>query len=173
MAKWVKKKFNVGLFIVLLLCAFIPGIIYGIYCAIPARISEEKPKKSGWIGALVGSGVNVLLWVYWIVNIAINEGSNDVPEMFILTLAFAALLFIFVLLDKKGKSVFLTFSSIFFAVIGLILNLVYLFYAWVGIIALIVTIVCLFKMQKYHKYEAYGAKVEEETVKEVAEEVAE
>jgi len=171
MAKWVKKKFNVGLFIVLLLCAFVPGIIYGIYCAIPARISENKPKRSGWIGALVGSAINVLVWVYWIIYVINSEG-DEVPQIFYFNIAFAATLLVLVLLNKKGRSTFLTFVSMLVVLVNIILDVINLYYGWIGLIAIIVALVCLFKMHKYHKYQTYGTKVEEETeeVVEVSEE---
>ena len=167
MAKWVKKKFNVGLFIVLLLCAFVPGIIYGIYCAIPTRVSEGKPKSSGWVLTLIGVGINLAVWLYWVIWVIVTE---EEIGTFYIALGFAVPLFLLVLVNKDGKRGVFMVLQILVGLAAFILNAILLYYAWIGLIGLIVSLVGLVKMHKYHKYLMYGDKVTTEEQEEVVEE---
>lgn len=170
MAKWVKKKFNVGLFIVLLLCAFLPGIIYGIYCAIPTRVSEGKPKSSGWVLTLIGVGINLAVWLYWVIWGIVTE---EEIGTFYIAIGFAVPLFLCVLFNKNGKHGFLMVLQLLIGLAAFILNAILFYYAWAGLIGLIVSFVGLVKMHKYHKYLMYGDKVVKEETVEVVEETVE
>ncbi len=159
MAQYIKKKFNVGLFLVLVCLAVVPGVIYGIYCATPVRV-DKKPKLRGWKFTLICSGINLAIWIYNVVRGGINDA--ELPVYFIIGLICTALLFVATLFNKEVKKQSLLIFSYVLALFALLVGFLYFIYAgfW-AIPALVAPIVCfvgLCIMQKYHTYFKYVGK---------------
>ncbi len=154
--KLVHRKLNVPLFIVLLICAFVPGIIYALYCAIPSKVPSEKPKSSGWVLSLIFLSLHVLIGIVY-VSIA--------PWLIaILLLVFAALIFLMGLINKDGKSSFLTIMCLWVQILPLLFEFLELVYLGgiafagltLGIVAFIGSIVASVKLTAWDNYRRYG-----------------
>ncbi len=161
MAKFVKKKINVGLLIVFLMCAFVPGIIYLIYCAIPAKIPTEKPKYNGGLLRIIGSGVALLFYVICILYF----NAEELAAAFIyIGTGSAALMLLMSVLNIKTNSIGLLMTSIFITLLYIAISVLFsifigvVFYLWIEIpilaagIAVLVGISFGTKYINYNKY---------------------
>ncbi len=154
--KLVHRKLNVPLFIGLLICAFLPGIIYGIYCAIPSRVPAKKPKSSGWKLMLICLGIHVLIGLVYVIMAA--------WIITILLLVFAALIFLMGFLNKDGKSPFLTIMCIWVQLLPLLFEFIELAYLGpvavagliLGVGAFIGSIVANQKLTAWDNYRRFG-----------------
>lgn len=162
MAKWVKKKFNVKLFIILLLCAFLPGVIYGIYCAIPTRVYDQEPKHKGWLLALIGCLVNLVVWVYWFAYIMIDEG--EFAFIFLLPLGLGLIALLAILCNKNAKSGALLLLAFFFILFSAAFNAAYFIYGFIALVGTIAAFIGQRMMNRYHKYHYLLNKDEEVVV---------
>ena len=96
--QYVKKKLNVPLLIVLLCCAFVPGIIYLIWVNIPRKVLLDAPKSNGWILRLVGTAIIPLNWLVW----KLMLDADDFPTIFYLGLALGVAALIPAIFSKKS-----------------------------------------------------------------------
>lgn len=102
MAKFIKKKVNGLLLVLLFVCAFLPGLLYLIYCSIPTKIPNKAPKNNGVMLRLIGS----LLTLAFYVGAAIYYGMEEGLFAAILGvgIGFSAFTFLLVLFSLKAKS---------------------------------------------------------------------
>lgn len=114
MAKFVKKKMNVGLFLVLLLCAAVPGIIYLIYCLIPTRVPTKEPKNSGSLVRLVGTGLAFLMCV--ISLIAVDWVELGAAFVYLNT-GLSALMLLMSVCNMQTKSIAAMTGTIFLSIV--------------------------------------------------------
>ena len=127
MAKLVKKKMNVGLFILLLCMAFIPGIIYAIYCAFPIKVPNAKPKNNGWLFRLIGAGLALVTPLICIFGLGINEDLGGAMCYFMLGLSAVMVLLSVCSINPKGVGA-MTINSI----ITVLYLAIYLFFCFFG-----------------------------------------
>ncbi len=156
--KYVHKKLNVPLFIVLLICAFVPGVVYGIYCAIPSKVPTEQPKSSGWKLSLIFLALHVIIGIIYVIM---------APWLVtILLLVFAVLIFLMGLFNKDGKSPFLSVMCLWVQIIPLVLEVLQIAFLSIlgvagcilGIVAFIGSIVANKKMTAWENYRRFGNK---------------
>ena len=148
-----KKKFNVGLFILLLLLGLLPGIIYLIVYLIPKVDENEEPKSNGWVVSLVGSIIGLASWIYSIVSTGLDEGFEDLPIVFYFALMISVVLLVIVVLNKKVASKPLIVLTILVAIVALAFNVFFTsIYGIIAEVGLIVTLVGAGKSKRYFKY---------------------
>lgn len=168
----VKKKLNVPLLIVLLLCAFVPGIIYLIWVAIPKKVSLAAPKSNGWVLRIIGASLALACYVFWMILVG-----DEVWMTFIWHLMAAAIAFIPAVLGKKSKSRAGLVIGLIFTIVTFILCIVLggLYYGWPAFIGCILSFIGYSKAFKYHDYYVLGKRAVAEAVEAevVAEEKAE
>lgn len=157
MTKYVKKKFNVKVFILLLFCAFVPGIIYAIYKSIPVKITDEEPKRNGFLLRVIGSGVFILGWVILCITISIID--DEVPLTFIIFACLGVIMLILALLSKTYKKIYL-YLNLILNICGFILCCIYIYYGFIAIFGTILNIIGFAYGNKYAAY-AYGKRHQE------------
>lgn len=166
MAKYVKKKLNVALLIVLLFSAFVPGIIYLIYCAIPTKIPTEKPKNNGALLRVIGSGIALLFYVISIIYFGLEDGLAA-AFIYIGTGA-SALMLLLSVFNLKTNSVGLLMTSIFITLLYLAVSVLFamlvglVFYLWIEIPMLVGGIIVLVGISYGNKYINYHRYCKEE-----------
>ena len=145
----VKKKLNVPLLIVLLLCAFVPGIIYLIWLAIPKKLSLVAPKSNGWLIRLIGASLALACYVFWMILVG-----DEAWMTFIWHLMAGVLALIPVILGKNTKSRLLLVVGLFFTIATFILCIVLgrLYYGLPAFIGCIISFIGYSKAFKYHDY---------------------
>lgn len=146
--QYVKKKLNVPLLIVLLCCAFVPGIIYLIWAKIPRRVLLDAPKSNGWILRLVGAAVIVLNWIVWKLMLE----ADDFPMIFYLGLAFGVAALVPAIFSKKSSSGVLVWITLFFSLCALGFGIAMAYYGWPSIIGSVVALVGCSNGLKYSRY---------------------
>ena len=161
MAKFIKKKMNVGLFIVLLMCAAVPGIFYLIYCLIPTRVPTKEPKNSGALVRLIGSGISLLFCV--IAFVAFDLVELGLAFMSINT-GLSAVMLLMSVCNMKTNRIGALMGTIFMAILYIAITVLFamltsiIFYLWLtlpmlgGAIAALVGVAMGTKYFNYHKY---------------------
>ena len=163
MAKYIKKKMNVGLFVLLLIMAFVPGIIYAIYCAIPLKVPTTKPKNNGSMLRLIGSGLALAFPIIGVIYF--GEVGGLFAALSYMSIGFAALMLLLSICTIKTKGVgplmVNTFAALFYFAVA-ILYAMYtgiIFYLWLEIPMIagaVVTLIGISIGKKYVYYEKYA-----------------
>lgn len=146
--QYVKKKLNVPLLIVLLCCAFVPGIIYLIWVNIPRKVLLDAPKSNGWILRLVGTAIIPLNWLVW----KLMLDADDFPMIFYLGLALGVAALIPAIFSKKSSSGLAVGLTLFFSVCALGFAISMVYYGWPSLIGSIVALVGCSNGFKYARY---------------------
>ena len=161
MAKFIKKKMNVGLFLVLLLCAAVPGIIYLIYCLIPTRVPSKEPKNSGALVRLIGTGIAFLICV--IALIAVDWVELGAAFVYLNT-GLSVLMLLMSVCNMKTNRIGALMGTIFIAIIYIAVTVLLamltgiIYHLWLtlpmlgGAIAALVGVAMGTKYFNYHKY---------------------
>ena len=167
MAKFVKKKVNVLVLILLLMSAALPGILYLIYCAIPHKIPQKAPKNNGVALRLIGSLLTLAFYIFCVCHFGMEEGL--LAAIIGAGIGFSGLTFLFVLFTLKAKGTGgLTFAAIFnfFALLITLFFDVFagIFpYLWIAIplvLVIILTFVGISNGKKQVLYDKYADKEE-------------
>ena len=163
-----KRKLNVPLFIVLLIFAFVPGILYFIWTKFPAKVSADPKKGYGWLGRVIGAGVAVLTWFYWscVTGFSMTFMYALVPSLVLFAVAF---------FTKKAENKLMLWVTILATLANLIIMFAFgfWFYGATAFIAYIVIFVACAKGITHYNYHVLGKKEGWEGAEEapVAEEV--
>ena len=169
MAKFIKKKINVVLLILLLMSAFVPGILYLIWAAIPTKVPEKAPKNNGKLTRLIGSGLTLLAYIFAMIYFGMEEGL--LAAILGVGAGFSALVFIPTLFSLKAKgtgiftfigilNIFPILITIFFCIFAS-----FIFYLWLEIpmlVGSILTFVGVSNGKKQVLFDKYGDKEVEE-----------
>ncbi len=171
MAKFIKKKVNGLLLVLLFVCAFLPGLLYLIYCSIPTKIPNKAPKNNGVMLRLIGSLLTLAFYIAAAIYFGMEEGL--LAAILGVGIGFSALTFLLVLFSLKAKStgaitlaavlsVFTLFITLFFDFFaGVISSLWLVIPMIVGIILAFVGISNGKKQVLYNKYADKEEVVEE------------
>lgn len=151
--RYEKKKINVPLLIVLLVCAFVPGIIYLIWAMIPRKVvlNQTEPKTTGWLVRLLGSAISTANWIYMTVYILVEEDGESIG-LFYLGVFFGLLALVPSILSKKPGKQYLIVITLLASICMLVYDLIFLGYGYVSLIGVIVTFVGCGLGSKYNKY---------------------
>lgn len=160
----IKKKLNVPLFIVLLIFAFVPGIVYFIWSRIPMKICTDPEKGHGGMLRFVSAAIAFGAWLIAAVVIAAMN-TWGVILSFMWQLIFSLGSFLFALLTKKNTNKLFFILNILFALATIVVSIMFFAYNWfISPIASIVTIVGCVKGFHHYNYHVLGkGKTEEET----------
>ena len=165
MAKFIKKKINVLLLVLLLFFAAVPGILYLIYCSVPTKIPEKAPKSNGALLRLIGSGLTLLFYIVSFIYFGVEEGL--LVAILGMGTGFAGLVLALNLisLKAKGTGIFTIIGVLnIFTLLVTVLYCIFLsivFYLWIELpmlIGIIITFVGLSNGKKQALYDKYFAK---------------
>ena len=163
--QYIKKKLNVPLFIVLLCCAVLPGIIYLVWTLIPRKVLLDAPKSNGWILRLVGTAIVVLNWLAWKLLLE----ADDFPMIFYLGLAFGVAALVPAIFSKKSVNGAVNLLTGFFSLCALGFAISMVYYGWPSLIGSIVALVGCSNGMKYARYLASQEQAATQAPEEVAE----
>ncbi len=151
MANYVtyKKKFSTPLFIVLLIFAFVPGIIYFIWAKTPTKICTDPEKGHGWLGRVIGAGIALVNWLY----LCITTGF---AFTFIIPLVPSVLLFVVAFLSKKGGKQLMLWLNILAAVVVFGISCWLFIYGMISLVGCITVIVATVKGFNHYNYHKLG-----------------
>ena len=167
MAKFVKKKVNGLLLVLLFVCAFLPGLLYLIYCSIPTKIPNKAPKNNGVMLRLIGSLLTVAIYIGAAIYFGMEEGL--LAAILGVGIGFSALTFLLVLFSLKAKStgaitlaavlsVFTLFITLFFDFFAGVISALWLVIPM--IVGIILTFVGISNGKKQVLYDKYADKEE-------------
>ena len=169
MAKFVKKKVNGLLLVLLFVCAFLPGLLYLIYCSIPNKIPNKAPKNNGVMLRLIGSLLTLAFYIVAAIYFGMEEGL--LAAIIGAGIGFSALTFLLVLFSLKAKSTgamtcasllnFLTLLITGFFIFFIAYGIIYYFWLELPIIVgIILTFVGVSNGKKQVLYDKYADKEE-------------
>ena len=146
-----KKKFNVPVFIVLLIFAFVPGIIYFIWSRFPTKICTDPEKGFGGKMRIISAAV---AFAPWLLVICIFPAAW---MSFVMQVLFSLASLVMAILARKNNNKLLLILNIVFAVLTIGVSIWMFYYNWfVSPIASIVTIVGCVKGIHHYNYHKLG-----------------
>ena len=167
MAKFVKKKVNGLLLVLLFVCAFLPGLLYLIYCSIPNKIPNKAPKNNGVMLRLIGSLISLAVYVACVIYFGMEEGL--LAAILGAGIGLSGLTFLLVLFSLKAKSTGAMTCAAIFNFFTLLITLFFDFFAgiisylWLVlpiIVGIILTFVGISNGKKQVLYDKYADKEE-------------
>lgn len=154
-----QKKLNVPLFIVLLIFAFVPGILYFIWTKFPSKVCTDPEKGNGAMMRIVSAAVAFGAWFIATLLFIFGEGGWGIIFSLASQLAFSLASLVVAVLAKKSNNKLLLFLNILFALATIGVSLWMFWYNWfISVIASIVTIVGCVKGMNHYNYHVLGKK---------------